>query len=254
MDALEALQRMTPKLPKAIGMRFHSTFNHIERAKAIFDIDREMASFRAITAEEEAATALMMALQAKEYPNADKFKAWSHPHKAAVLACVMAIAGTLQPVLKEYQVVFRFDKARIDIKIPLSNFNVARGEDIALQPVEPLGMLHSRAGVKEDSVFHDALTRLANGQGFEDARTLIRTRANARNTLLYASDSKLPLSRANLESLSIRENSALILLSLAVMVIQAKGHQPMVKQAIPAFLRVIGRAEQDNAESEGLSA
>lgn len=245
MDARDCLERMTPKLPKAIGVRFKSVFNHIERANAIFDLDREMASFRAITAEEEAATALMIALQNKRYPGAEKFNARNHHHKAAVLACVMAIARKLQPILQTYQATFRFDEARIDVKIPLSNFGVKGGEDLGLQFVEPLGMLHTREGVSGDAVFHDALEELANGHGFDDARTLIREQANARNTLLYASDTKQPVSRATLKTLENRNNRALILLALAVMVLQAKGHQAMVTQAIPAFLKVINKAEAD---------
>jgi hypothetical protein len=110
---------MLPKLPKAIGFRFRNVLNNIERAQGLITVDREMASFRAITGEEEAATALMMAIQVKRYPGAEKFKARNHVHKAAVLACVIAIGRTLQPLLKEYQITFRAEEGRIDLKIPL---------------------------------------------------------------------------------------------------------------------------------------
>lgn len=118
MDAERCLKRMAQKLPGAIGVRFTSTLEHIDRARTLFPIDREMASFRAITGEEEAATALMMAIQSKRYQGADQFKAWNHQHKAAVIACVMAVSRTLQPLLKEYQLIFDFEKCRIDVKVP----------------------------------------------------------------------------------------------------------------------------------------
>ena len=66
--------------------------------------------------------------------------------------------------------------------------------------------------------------------------------ANARNTLLYASDTKQPESQATPDLMEPRKSRALILLALAVMVLQAKKHQAMVTQAIPAFLNVIGKA------------
>lgn len=113
-----------------------------------------------------------------------------------------------------------------------------------MQFVEPLGLLHSRPETAADEVFQDYLQSLAEGQGFEDVRKLIAAQANSRNTLLYASDTQLPESQATSESLENRKNRALILLALAVMVLQSKSHQPMVTQAIPAFLRVIGKADR----------
>lgn len=246
MDALYCLKKMTPKLPKAIGSRFKSTFKHIELAENIFDLDREMASFRAITAEEEAATALMMALQTKRYPGAKRFNPWNHNHKAAVLACVMAIARSLQPILQTYQAIFQFDEARIDIKVPLSNFGVEGGQEFGLQFVEPLGMLHTRDGLSGDAVFREAIEAIANGHGFENAKVFIREQANARNTLLYATDTKQPESKATKETIERRKNRALVLLSLSVMVLQAKRQQPMVTQAIPAFLYVISKTQDSS--------
>ena len=75
MDAHSWLKRMIPMLSKAIGVRFNSVFNHIDRTQALFDKDREMGSFRAITAEEEAATASIMAHETKRYLGGKKFKA-----------------------------------------------------------------------------------------------------------------------------------------------------------------------------------
>lgn len=245
LDAGECLRRMIPNLPRAIGMRFESAFHHMDQAALIFDLDREMASFRAITAEEEAATALMLAIKSKRYAGADKFNPRNHHHKVAVEACVMAIAQRLAPILKTYRATFNFEKPRIDINIPLSNMNVRGGESFGLQLVEPLGLLHSREGIAEDAVFNDAIAKLAEGNDLAGARRFIAERANSRNTLLYASDTRLPESKATRESLSQRKDLTLILLALTVMVLQARTQQPMVKQAIPAFLRMISKAEAD---------
>ncbi|MFN2100889.1 hypothetical protein [Altererythrobacter sp. MF3-039] len=244
LDAQKSLVCMIPKLPKAISYRFRNALDHIDRAQALLPIDREMASFRAITGEEESATALMMAIQSKGYPDAGKFNLRNHMHKAAVMACVISMAPKLEPVLKEFQLIFDFEKCRIDLKVPLSNFDIEGGENYGLQFVEPLGFVHGKEGGGESDIFNTALESLAAGQGYEHARQFIAKRANDRNTLLYASDAGMPASKATRQALENRKNRSLILLSLAIMVLQAKGHQPMVKQAIPAFLRVIGKAEK----------
>lgn len=207
--------------------------------------DREMASFRAITGEEEAATALMMAVQLKGYPGADRFNPRNHHHKAAVVACVVAIGKTLQPVLAEFQLTFHFEKGRIDMKIPLSTFGVANADGLGLQFVEPLGLLHVREGVPGDKVFAEALSGLVDGSEFANVRKLIAAQANSRNRLLYASDKALPKSEATAEGLENRKNRALTMLVLTVMVLQSSTHQAMVTQAVPAFLSVISKVPED---------
>ena len=64
-------------------------FHHLERAGQIVDIDPEMAMFRAITAEEEAATAVFFSLRQRRYANSEKIQLWSHPYKAALYPFVM---------------------------------------------------------------------------------------------------------------------------------------------------------------------
>lgn len=49
-----------------------NAFNHLRLSWQIKDIDQGMAAFRAITAEEEAATALIHSIKQKRYPNADE--------------------------------------------------------------------------------------------------------------------------------------------------------------------------------------
>jgi hypothetical protein len=51
-----------------------NALDHFERSAKLFEKDREMASFRAITGEEEAATAFMKAIQLRKYPHAEEFK------------------------------------------------------------------------------------------------------------------------------------------------------------------------------------
>jgi hypothetical protein len=225
-------------MPGAIKLRLLSTLDHFDRSFRLFDVDREMASFRAITGEEEAATALIKAIQIRRYPHADKFNPRDHQHKAAVIACVMAIATQITPILKEFQLTFDFEKKRVDVKVPLSNFDVAGGENFAIQPVEPLDLLHRSSEAKP---FEEALKSLAERSNYDNIRRMVSAQANARNTLLYASDTALPTSRVTRDGIANRKNRGLVLLVLAVMVLQTRKHQALVRQAIDAFLGVISR-------------
>jgi hypothetical protein len=235
------LRQLAPRMPGTVKFRLLNTLEHIDRAFQLFEIDREIASFRAISAEEEGAAALIKAIQLRRYAHAKKFNVRDHQHKAAVLACVKAVASQLQPILKEFQLTFDFKKKRADVKIPLSNFDVTGGEDYAIQPVEPLDFAHHSEGKSETAFFDEALESLAARSNFENIKRMISAQANARNTLLYASDSALPLSRATRDALENRRTWSLTLLVLTTMVLQSRKHLSLVSQAISAFLGVISK-------------
>lgn len=237
----QALRRLHVKLPGVLRYRFESALNHLDRAFALLEIDREMASFRAITAEEEAATALIRCIQLRQYNFANKLNPWDHRHKAAVMACVMAIGSNLQPMLKEFQLIFDFSLPRVDLKVPLSNFEVVGGDEYAIQFVEPLDLVHTREGVPESELFGDALRGLAEQSRFENIKRLVAAQANARNTLLYASDSAVPISNVTVGGLRERRNRAVTLLILTVMIWQKKEEQALVRHSILAFLGVMSK-------------
>lgn len=134
-----------------------------------------------------------------------------------------------------------FAKGRIDVKIPLSNFGVRGGERVALQPVEPLDLLHYKHGKDDDYAFEDELAALAEGAKFKDIKDMVAAMANSRNRLLYASDTELPKSEARSHDLDARYARAITLLVIAVMILQSKNRLSTVKQALPAVLTVIGK-------------
>lgn len=238
-DVEAHLRLLMGGLPKSVRMRFESCFDHFERSGHLLDIDREMASFRAITGEEEAATALMRAIQLKGYEGAARLNPWRHHHKAAIVACVAALGQSLLPVLKEFQLQFNFERTRIDIKVPLSNFGVVGGEGVAIQPVEPLGIVHSRVEGEETPDFAYLLKQMATDLDAGNVRKLINNQANRRNRLLYASDEAMPISQATRESIGATRNRALALLVLSVMVLQAEESLPLVRQSLATVLTMI---------------
>lgn len=78
------------------------------------------------------------------------------------------------------------------MKVPLSNFNVSGGENFAIQFFEPLDLVHTREGLSDANAFDEALGNLAERSIFNNIKRMVSAQANARNTLLYASDSTLP--------------------------------------------------------------
>lgn len=235
------LRRLAPHLPGVVRYRLLNALDHFDRSSRLFEVDREMASFRAITGEEEAATALMKAIQLRRYPHASEFNPRDHQHKFAVMACVRAIGTQVSPVLKEFQLTVDFGERRFDVKVPLSNFNVAGGENYAIQPVEPLDVVHHTDSAAEGSPFERSLKNLAAKSSYDNIRKMVSAQANGRNTLLYASDSALPASKATMEHIANRKSLGLTVLVLSVMVLQSRKHQALVCQAIVSFLGVIAR-------------
>lgn len=233
------LHRMAPRLPGNIRHRLLNCLENFDRARVLLAIDREMASFRAITGQEEAATALMLAVQLRRYAGSKKFNPWSHQHKAAVMVCVAAVRNEIVLLLKNFQLTFNFDKRRVDMKIPLSNFNVEGGEEFWLQPSEPLDLLHTKEGRTGAQLFAGALANLASHSQFTDIKKLVAAQANSRNGLLYASDAALPKSKVTAEGIEQRQWSSVAMLVLAIMVLQSRKHMALVRDTLPAFLGVI---------------
>ena len=83
-DVEKILEDKLALLPNMVGNRFRNAFKHLRKAWLLLPIDTEMSAFRAITAEEEAATALILALKMRQYPGADVLKYNNHVHKSAV--------------------------------------------------------------------------------------------------------------------------------------------------------------------------
>ena len=78
----DAIRLAVENLPDEVRFRAINSFEGFDRARRLISFDREMASFRAITAEEEAVAALFRSLQIRNYPGADRLSLYSHRRKA----------------------------------------------------------------------------------------------------------------------------------------------------------------------------
>ena len=219
----------------------------LKRAWLIAPIDPEMALFRAITAEEEAATALITALKIQRYPNAELLNARDHAHKNGLYPFIRGIESLLAESgwpSPQMQLQHEDRKPRIDIHFRSEELGFPPGQQVT--PDEPLNMTAHR-GRKDSSErivedFGDQLQALAEGRGAKNIGEVIKTEANFRNRLLYAADSGIPIVQNVDPELIARRKRILLLVGLTVVILQTKAHQLFAVQAVQAYLTALGKS------------
>lgn len=240
---LALLPQAVRQLPAPVRYRAENALEGFSKANALLLLDREIASFRAITAAEEAASALIRSLQLREYPGADLIDLWRHPHKAAVPFFLNAVRHELAgDSTIEMTVTLSVDPPKLTVALPISQF-VSLAEDMAkfhIELVDPLGMVGSKAGVEATEFFDEAVRKVA---GSRKVDKLIASEANARNRILYAHDGGLPSSQVTQEAIEIRKRGGILCILLAIAVLQVEHHQSFALQCLSGFLKVIGRAK-----------
>lgn len=247
----EGLRHAIPKLPEPVKMRAQNSLEGFDKARQLLSIDREIASFRAITAEEEATAALFKSLQLRNYPDSEKLSLHKHLHKAAVTPFISAVKRAIVGGDGKLNIRLTLDIAEpsITVQILLKQFGVEipGHEGLSLQLVEPLGLL----GAKEDgssptSFYDDHISKVANAVNAKNILEFVRQEANVRNLLLYASDKALPLSKATMETIELRQRRAETCLLLAIAVLQLRKHQAMAVQGLAAFLKMLRIVTKDD--------
>lgn len=239
------LPKALAKLPSAVRFRGENALDGFAKAKTLLSIDREMASFRAITAVEEAASALIRSLQIREYPGSDVIDLKRHSHKMAVPFFLAAVQqtfydqGQLTIVIK-----LSVNPPKLIVALPIGQFVELPQDlsDLHLEFVDPLGMKGSTPGIDLDRYFDAAVKKIAKSRKVDK---LIAEAANARNRILYAHDTGLPKSGVTLESINVRESQGRLCLLLAIAVLQVDHHQDFALQCLEGYLKVIGRTGRE---------
>jgi hypothetical protein len=169
-----------------------NALRHLQKAAAIAGTDMEMAAFRAITAEEEAATALIHALKRNGYRGAERLNVRKHEHKAACMPLLDAVNNVLAKVQAAGTLVVELKLNPSDQKTPLTVqvWFPALPIGKRVVPIPPLDftMFQNDAFAP----FHEELRRFAEESGAGEVLDYLRERANKRNQLLYASQDGIP--------------------------------------------------------------
>jgi len=244
----EQFERMVREGLKATTGRVrHCAFHalrHLERAKAIAAIDPEMAIFRAITAEEEAATSVFLSLLQRRYPRADQLQIKSHLYKLGLYPFISKVYNFLASMSGQFPpmrlnlieesgktlLVWEFQAP--DGRWAMSDppLNVQLSTDLSLTPYR----------------FNHQLEELKGESARGEIKRLIEQIANQRNTLLYADDAGIPAVTAGVEeTLDNQRRRVLRLCFLVCLIAPYKEHAIFVQQVLGAFLYMMGKIDEE---------
>lgn len=221
-----------------------NAIHHLERAWKLREIDPEMAVFRAITAEEEAATAIFLVLKEQGYENAEKIKFKKHSYKQALEPFLRGIGKFADKWSKEpgfpfgEKYVLSLEGKGQDKKLSLSfNFH-----ERMITCIPPLGfsiMLNDR-----QYFFEKELLEITSGKTREDIVKHVERTANKRNELLYAQPNGIP-SVGNIDGfLKKRRDVVIGFLRIYGLVYPYREKAIFVQQALNAFLIMMGEIEE----------
>lgn len=218
---------------------------HIKKAWEIKEIDPEMAAFRAITGEEEAATAIMHSLSRRKYIGAEKLNYRDHTYKAAVFPFFQGISGAFARHLEQFKVTLEIDtkdkkptlKTRINIPRPT-------GDVMHAYPDPPLHFEITMNGKIYD--FSHELEKLATLKNVKKITDYIKRQANTRNVILYAATQGIPQIKLPIEGFLERKRSIVFgHLVIYLLIDPYKEHQLFVQQALTAFLKMLNAVPKD---------
>jgi hypothetical protein len=226
-----------------------SALSHIEKAWLLKDIAPEMAIFCSITAEEEAATAIFIALRDLKYDGAKKIKFRKHEYKQALEPFIRGIGSFLETTsslegfpFENYQL--RIEGEGKDKKLSIS-FPYGDGY---LTSIPPLGFIVT----KNDSVYHfdDELKAVVSGDNYNDILKHVKKLSALRNKLLYAQPDGIPSIKGKIDAhLKRRQDIVTIFMRIYALIYPYKEKALFVQQTLNAFLMMMGDIER-NIESE----
>lgn len=201
-----------------------------------------MAVFRAITAEEEAASGLMRCLSELYYPRSNELNPRDHVHKHAVFP-FMEILGLFfgQTIGKNFQ---RFElhieeddgEARLALALRFS----VLGEDRLVCPIPPLNFGVSVLDSAEAVDYARQITEFTKIKGVLSVKAFLKNEANLRNKILYAGPDGYPVVQdLKCSFVEERRRRVLSMLNLYLLIFPCKEHQLYVVQALTAFVDLL---------------
>ena len=218
-------------------------FHHLEKAEEIAEIDPEMAAFRAITAEEEAATALFFSLREKRYEGAKKIQYRSHLYKLGAHRFLVEVAKFLASMDEQYP-ARRLRKTEGE-EGPRIIWEFQAPDGRWGQPVPPLNLMITD---EEGRPYHlerqfEALKKEAKQ---EDLKKYLESIANHRNELLYADEQGRPGIVGGVSDMLAEQRERVVRICILICMIQPYDERALfVQQCLNAFLFMLGKIDDD---------
>lgn len=218
---------------------FQAAFVHLELAHKLADVDPAMAIFRAITAEEEAATGLLRALQFRNYPRAGNLSVRNHLHKAAVFPFILGIVKHTSYLkfsgVESVQLVIPKNEHPPRLKIGLILDGELKG--IVAQPEPPLNLKITEGDNNFPPDYRRYILELLDAGGYSEIRKYFEKKANQRNLILYASPKGLThFSSIPNSYLNHQKRCVMTILKAALLIWPYDEIQPFVTDLIEGFL------------------
>jgi len=230
-----------------------NAISHLKKSWEIRSIDLEMAMFRSITAEEEAASAFFYCIKNHKYKNSDKLKFKQHIYKLGLFPFIQSIGSFLDDFVKQDTSPFsEYRIKHIDLSgrkaIELLLF--IKNQDVVARPTPPLHFTISDEESKEVCTFEHNFKKLIEGSSYTNALKHIKDIANTRNKLLYANSSGSPKVEGNIEGyIKEQKKKVMVILTLLLMVDpwqKEEGHSLFVQQALDSFLLLLKRISSED--------
>jgi hypothetical protein len=248
LDIDKRVADIVPTMPTPGRWPAFNAIRHLNRAWRIRTTDLAMAAFRSITAEEEAATALIRTLQQLKYDRAHELKPRDHLHKNAVIPFFEAFNRTIAKVApKQTSIQLTVDetgkKPKLELRMQL--LHPVTRELMWAYPQPPLHVAITSGGVgkverKED--FREGIEELARGANAKSVHDYLKERANMRNRILYAATSGYPEIGGDADQIcSYYQRNVFTILKIYLLIAPHRSQQLLVQQGIEAFLNIIQR-------------
>lgn len=228
---------------------FRSALNHLNCAQKIVEIDLAMAVFRAITAEEEAASGLMLELQNKRYRNAENLEIRNHTHKGAVIELISVITQFLEDNFSGSSYNLSIDKVNGELQLKLQAEMNINNERMTIIPEPPLNLAF-RIEAKRFSMKQQIQTLLQN-RGSETLKAHLKQKANLRNTILYAGN-KGYVAKPIIEEkfFPAQLMRVLAMLRTYLMIVPYSELQSSVQDSLDIFLMMVKGIHQEDMHDE----
>jgi hypothetical protein len=252
---------LVPRLTSPAHWAAFNAIRHLNAAYRLRELDKNMALFRGVTAEEEAASAVLRSLKQRRYPGSAQLDPRNHLHKHAVIPFFDGITRLLAAIRNPPELRFVIDDSyktpRLVLEIQATS-SASTGTDVWIRPQPPLDFTQSWSVdggityVVEN--FSRAFSRITTERAVKSTRDYLRRRANFRNHLLYASSSGYPDFRGDVTPHLVQyKRNVFALIRMFLLIDPYRQHQQFVLQALRGFLFVVSELRSSEGSGETLA-
>ncbi len=241
----QLVEQLVGSLDGRIRNCFRSAYNHLRKSWKLYELDNEMSAFRAITAEEEAASAVILAVKQRKYNGAEQLRERDHTHKAVVFEIVRAVNNLLSEIPDFPEITLRIAKAgkpNVQLLVHLPDSD-AIGERYIAHPNNPLNVRVSTESPDGSAIpfLEEQIAQTLSESKFKDFNAYIRKMANARNQLLYASNEGYPVAEFKERFILERLERVRKLGLLTICILQDNDQHILVKECLEIVLTRISQ-------------